>query len=133
LCSTYDGNEQIQEAKANLLVQQYELFKMKEDEDIGTMFTRFQTLVYGLRVLKKSYTTSDHVWKILRSLPQTWRPKVTAIEEAKDLKKLSLESLINNLKSHEMVLKVDEPLKKSKSVALQSTKTSSKALKAKLV
>ncbi|MCI33286.1 aspartyl-tRNA synthetase, partial [Trifolium medium] len=39
LCSTYDGNEQIQEAKAALLVQQYDLFIMKEDEDIETMFT----------------------------------------------------------------------------------------------
>ncbi|MCI62223.1 hypothetical protein A2U01_0083480, partial [Trifolium medium] len=32
-----------------------------------------------------------------------------------------------------MVLNADGPLQKSKSVALQSTKTSSKALKAKLV
>ncbi|MCI75587.1 serine/threonine protein kinase SRPK1, partial [Trifolium medium] len=64
------------------------------------MFTRFQTLVYGLKVLKKSYTTHDHVKKILRCLPQQWRPKVTAIKEAKDLKKMSLETLISNLRSH---------------------------------
>ncbi|MCI50248.1 hypothetical protein A2U01_0071492, partial [Trifolium medium] len=50
---------------------------------------------------------------------------------AKDLKKLSLEALISNLKSHEMVLKADGILKKSKSVALQSTKISSKESKAK--
>ncbi|MCI32065.1 aspartyl-tRNA synthetase, partial [Trifolium medium] len=106
---------------SSLLIQQYELFKMKEDEDIETMFSRFQTLVSGLKVLKKSYTTYDHVGKILRSLPQQWRPKVTSIEEAKDLKKLSLESLISNLRSHGMVLNADGPLKKSKSVALQST------------
>ncbi|MCI43748.1 phytoalexin-deficient 4-2 protein, partial [Trifolium medium] len=61
------------------------------------------------------------------------RPKITAIEEAKDLKKLSLEALVNNLISHEMVLNADAPQKKSKSVVLQLTKTSSKALKAKLV
>ncbi|MCI65621.1 aspartyl-tRNA synthetase, partial [Trifolium medium] len=62
-----------------------------------------------------------------------WRSKVTAIEEAKDLKKMSLETLISNLRSHEMVLNADASQKKLKSVALQSTKTSSKALKAKLV
>ncbi|MCI37088.1 serine/threonine protein kinase SRPK1, partial [Trifolium medium] len=61
LCSTYEGNEQVQEANANLLVHQYELFKMKEDEEIETMFARFQTLVSGLQVLKKSYTVADHV------------------------------------------------------------------------
>ncbi|GAU10265.1 hypothetical protein TSUD_420340 [Trifolium subterraneum] len=102
LCSNYDGNRQVQNAKARLLIQQYELFTMKPDEDIETMFSRFQTLVSSLGVLKKSYTTSDHVWKILNSLTDKWRPKVTTIEEAKDLEKISLESLISNLKSHEM-------------------------------
>ncbi|MCI18691.1 aspartyl-tRNA synthetase [Trifolium medium] len=63
---------------------------MKENEDIETMFARFQTLVSRLQVLKKSYTTSDHVKKILRSLPSKWRPKVTAIQEVKDLMTLSL-------------------------------------------
>jgi len=76
---------------------------MKPDEDTETMFSRFQTLVSNLRVLKKSYATSDHVWKILNSLTDKWRPKVIAIEEAKDLESISLESLINNLKSHELV------------------------------
>ncbi|MCI65430.1 hypothetical protein A2U01_0086688, partial [Trifolium medium] len=46
---------------------------------------------------------------------------------------MSLESLISNLRSHEIVLNVDKSQKKTKSVALQLTKTSSKALKAKLL
>ncbi|GAU49294.1 hypothetical protein TSUD_89190 [Trifolium subterraneum] len=131
LCSNYDGNRQVQNAKARLLVQQYELFAMKPEEDIQTMFSRFQTLVSNLRILKKSYTTSDHVWKILNSLTDKWRPKVTAIEEAKDLETITLESLISNLKSHEMVLNADAVKKKETSVALTLTKKSSKALKAK--
>jgi hypothetical protein len=61
LKSTYEGNKQVRVAKANLLVQQYELFKMKHEEDIETMFARFQTLVSGLQVLKKSYIVADHV------------------------------------------------------------------------
>ncbi|MCH92320.1 serine/threonine protein kinase SRPK1, partial [Trifolium medium] len=134
LCATYDGNEQVQEAKASLLIKQCELFTMEKDEDIEKTFLRFQTLVAGLKVLKKSYTTYNHVQKILRSLPLAWRPKVTAIEEAKDLKTMSLEVLISNLRSHEMVLNADAAAqKKSKSVALQSTKISPKALKAKSV
>jgi len=31
-------------AKANLLVQQYKLFKMKYDEEIEAIYSRFQTL-----------------------------------------------------------------------------------------
>lgn len=38
LCSTYERNQQFQEAKANNLVQQYEVLRMKENENIETMF-----------------------------------------------------------------------------------------------
>ncbi|WJX48740.1 25S rRNA (cytosine(2870)-C(5))-methyltransferase [Trifolium repens] len=133
LCSTYEGNKQVQEAKATMLIQQYELFRMKDDENIESMFSRFKILVAGLQVLKRSYTTSDHVRKILRSLPSRWRPKVTAIQEAKDLDTLGLEELISSLRSHEIELSSDEPQKKLKSVALPSISVSSKALKAKAV
>jgi len=100
MCSTYKGNQQLKEDKANLLVQQYELFIMKDDQDIEVMCSRFQTLVSGLQVLNKSCTTLDHVKKILRSLPTKWRPKVTAIQEVEDLNKVSLENLISSLKNH---------------------------------
>ncbi len=49
-------------------------------------------------MLKKSYVASDHVRKILRSLSARWRPKITAIEEAKDLNILSVEDLVSSLK-----------------------------------
>jgi len=42
---------------------------MKEDGDIETMFSGFQTLVFGLQILNKNYTISDHVKKIQRILP----------------------------------------------------------------
>jgi len=111
------------------LVHQYELFKMKEDESIEQMYSRFQTLVSGLQILKKSYVASDHVSKILRSLPARWRPKVTAIEEAKDLNTLRVEDLVSSLKVHEIGLNEHEPAKKVKSIALPSRGKSSKALK----
>lgn len=119
LCSTYEGNQQVKKAKENILVQHYKLFKMKDAEDIETMFFRFQTLVSGLQILSKSYTTIDHIKKILRSLPAKFRPKVTTIQEAKNLNKLSLESLIRNLHIHEMELNGDEPVMKSKTLALE--------------
>jgi hypothetical protein len=54
-------------------------------------------LVSRLQILKKNYATYDHVNKILRSLSDKWRPKVTAIEEATDLNTLSVEDLISSL------------------------------------
>ncbi|XP_073219618.1 uncharacterized protein [Cicer arietinum] len=109
LVLTYEGCKQIQEAKANLLVRKYELFYMEEDEDIETMFSRFHTLVSWLKVLQKSYTTVDHVKKILRSLSSKWRPNITTIQKAKDLNSLFLEELINSLRSHKIELAEDDP------------------------
>jgi hypothetical protein len=132
LKSTYEGNKQVREAKANLLVQQYELLKMKEGEDIETMYARFQVLVSGLQVLKKSYNVADHVKKILRSLSPKWRPKVNAFQESKDLDEVTLENLISSLKSHELELMADESTKKMRGITLNFT-SSSKALKAKVI
>jgi len=130
LCSLYEGNKKVREAKATMLFHQYELFRMKEYENIETMYSRFQTLVSGLQILKKSYVASDHVNKILRSLPAKWRPKVTTIEEAKDLNTLSVEDLISSLKCHEIGLNEHESIKKPKSIALKSRGNPTKALKA---
>ncbi|GJS85806.1 zf-CCHC domain-containing protein [Tanacetum coccineum] len=63
------------------------------------------------------------------ALHPKWRAKVTAIEESKDLKSLSLDELIRNLKVHEMIIKKDSEIVKSKgerrSLALKDKKESS--------
>ena len=41
LCSNYEGNKKVKEVKATMLVQHYEMFRMKEDEDIKAMYSRF--------------------------------------------------------------------------------------------
>ena len=69
LCANYEGSKKVKEAKALELVHQYKLFEMKDDESIEEMYSRFQSLVSGLQILKQSYVASDHVSKILRSLP----------------------------------------------------------------
>lgn len=71
-------------------------------------------------MLNKSYTTEDHVKKIVGSLFAKYRPKVTTIQEVRDVNKISLESLINNIQNHEMKKIEDEPVKNSKSLALRS-------------
>ena len=75
---THEGTNQVKESKINMLVHKYELFKIEHDESITAMFTRF-TDINGLKSLGKSYTNSELVRKILRSLPRTWEAKVTAI------------------------------------------------------
>src|SRR3954469_17785174 len=117
---THEGNTQVKETKALALIQEYEAFKMEDDENIEKMFSRFQTLTAGLRVFDKGYTKADHVKKIIRSLPRRWGPMVTAFKIAKNLNEVSLEELISALRSHEIELDANEPQKKGKSIALKS-------------
>ncbi|GJY82694.1 retrovirus-related pol polyprotein from transposon TNT 1-94 [Tanacetum coccineum] len=56
----------------------------------------------------------NHVRKSLRALPSKWRPKVTTIDESKDLSKLSLDELVGNLKVYEVVLEKDLEIAKNK-------------------
>ncbi|GAV79726.1 zf-CCHC domain-containing protein/UBN2 domain-containing protein, partial [Cephalotus follicularis] len=65
-------------------------------------------IINSLQFLNKCYTNSEMVRKILRCLPKSWMPKVTAIEEAKDLNTFPLEELLGSLMTHEMTIKNHE-------------------------
>ena len=59
--------------------------------------------------------------KILRSLDERWQPKVTAIEEAKDLTTLSFQDLIGSLMAHELSLNRSRPTEsRNKGIALKT-------------
>ncbi|GAV82936.1 UBN2 domain-containing protein, partial [Cephalotus follicularis] len=62
-------------AKQIMLVHEYELFMMHNDECISDMFTRFTTIINSLKNLGKSYSNQELVRKILRCLPKSWTPK----------------------------------------------------------
>ncbi|GJU36593.1 retrovirus-related pol polyprotein from transposon TNT 1-94 [Tanacetum coccineum] len=89
---------------------------------------RFNTIITSLKALDESFSSRNHVRKFLRALPSKWRPKVTAIEESKDLSKLSLDELVGNLKVYEVILEKDLEIAKNK-----KEKYKSLALKAKQV
>ena len=65
---THEGTNKIKKFKINMLVHTYELFKMEQNEFITNIFTKFTNIINGLKSLKKSYTNSELVHKILRSL-----------------------------------------------------------------
>ncbi|XP_058741676.1 uncharacterized protein LOC131614066 [Vicia villosa] len=112
---THEGKTQVKETKALALIQKYKTFKKEEDEIVETMFSRFQILVAGLKVLDKGYSIADHVKKIIGSLPKKWRLMVTGLKLSKNLNAISLEELISSLRSHKIELEEDEPHKKESS------------------
>ncbi|GAV81376.1 zf-CCHC domain-containing protein/UBN2 domain-containing protein [Cephalotus follicularis] len=87
------------------------------------MFTRFTTIVNSLKNLGKNYSNQELVRKILRCLPRSWTPKVTAIEEAKDLSTLPLEQLLGFLMTHETTMKNHEHVEvEKKTIALRASR-----------
>ncbi|GJW14505.1 zf-CCHC domain-containing protein [Tanacetum coccineum] len=122
-------NNQVNDNKIDLLVQQYEQFLISEDESIDSAFARFNTIITSLKALDEGYSSKNYVRKFLRALHPKWRAKVTAVEESKDLTSLSLDELIENLKVHEMIIKKDSEIVKAKgerrSLSLKDKKESS--------
>ena len=61
--------------------------------------------------------------KVLRSLPERFHAKITAIEESKDIDKIPLTELVGNLQTYEVGLTRIGKLDKSKSMALKAKRS----------
>jgi hypothetical protein len=77
LISNYEGNEKVKDAK---LQTQFEQLNMNEDETINKFFLRVEDLVSAMKGLGEKIEDVFLVQKILRSLPNRFNPKVSAIE-----------------------------------------------------
>ncbi|KAK5825221.1 hypothetical protein PVK06_020031 [Gossypium arboreum] len=66
------------------------------------MSNRFTHIINGLKVLREIYPNNEMVNKMLNSLSKSWEPKVTIIEETKDLNLLLLDELISSLLTYKM-------------------------------
>ena len=87
---THEGTNKVKESKIFVLVHRFKLFKMKENEIISEMITRFTDITNSLSSLGKECTQVENVIKILRALTLDWEKKTTAIEEANDLSTMSV-------------------------------------------
>ncbi|XP_049389484.1 uncharacterized protein LOC125853776 [Solanum stenotomum] len=98
----------------------------EEGETIHEMSTRFASITNELRSLGEPVHTSKQVRKILRVLPKSWSSKVDAITEVKDLKVLTMDSLIGSLQTHEMNRNQEESKKEVKKDKYLSLKVASR-------
>ena len=64
----YEGINQVKDTKINLLMSQYEEFKLLQNENISYMNGRFQKIINNLKMLEKIISEEDQVKKIIRSL-----------------------------------------------------------------
>ncbi|XP_075084935.1 uncharacterized protein LOC142168175 [Nicotiana tabacum] len=85
LQTAHEGTTRVKQSKIDMLTTEYELFRMKDDESIQDMHTRFTSIINELYSLRKIIPRNKLVRKILSVLPSSWESKVNAITEEKDL------------------------------------------------
>jgi histone H3/H4 len=97
-----------------MLISRFEEIKMLEDETFGEFYSKMSDLRNSMVSLGKTV-----IRKILRSLPECFRIKVTTIKESKDLEEMKIEELVGSLQTYEMSLPL---FKKINTIALKASK-----------
>ena len=89
---------------------------MSDDESFDEFYAKLNDIVNSAYNLGEIYDQPKTVRKILRSLTEDFRPKVTAITESKDVDSIPIDELVGSFQSYELdLLKTS----KSKSMALK--------------
>ena len=90
---------------------------MSEDESFDSFYSKLNEVVIEKFNLGEKTEDSKVVRKILRSLSESFRAKVTTIEESKDLNDIKVQELVGLLQTYELSLPIQW---KSKSLALKT-------------
>ena len=115
--TTYEGTKKVKDTKLQMLTTKFEELKMGDDESFDSFYGNLNKIVIFKLNLGEKIEDAKVVRKILRSLPESFQAKVTAIEESKDLDEIKIQELIGSLQTYELGL---PPHKTSKSLALKT-------------
>ena len=97
LLTTYKGTKAVKDSKLQRLTSSIEKIKMEEDESFDEFYAKLKDIVNSAFNLGETIPESKIVRKVLRSLPERFHDKITAIEESKDIDKIPLTELVGNL------------------------------------
>ena len=100
-----------------MLTTRFEELKMGDDESFDSFYEKLNEIVIAKLNLGEKNEDAKVMRKILRSLPKSFRAKVTAIEESKDLDEIKIQELIGSLQTYELGLPSH---KSSKSLTLKT-------------
>ena len=114
---TYEGTKKVKDTKLQMLTTRFKELRMSEDESFDSFYSKLNEVVISKFNLGEKTEDLKVVRKILRSLQESFRAKVIAIEESKDLDEIKVKKLIGSLQTHELSLPNQ---RKSKSLALKT-------------
>ncbi|RVW36754.1 hypothetical protein CK203_035072 [Vitis vinifera] len=91
-------------SKLQMLTSRFETIRMEDHEKFGEFHAKLMDIMNSSFNLSEPIPNSKVVRKILRSLPERFRAKVTTIEESKDVDSLKVDELVGLLQTFEMTL-----------------------------
>jgi gag-polypeptide of LTR copia-type len=97
----FKGADRVKQVRLQTLRGELESIKIKESESVSDYITCVQAVVNQLICNGEALTDARVVEKILRSLTDNLKNVVCAIEESKDLVKLTVDELVGSLEAHE--------------------------------
>ena len=98
----YERTYKAIESKLQTYKGQFEILKMKEEENIGEYLLRVDEVVNVIRGLGGKLKEREVVSKVLRSFPMKYDSKVSTLEERDDLDLVTVDELHGILTAHEM-------------------------------
>ena len=117
LQTMHKGTKAVKINKLQQLTSRFESIRMSNNESFDEFYAKLNDIVNSTCNLGEIYDQPKIVRKILRSLTENFRPKVTTITESKDVDSIPVDELMESLQSYEL----DQPkTSKSKSMALKS-------------
>ena len=116
LQTMHDGTKVVKINKLSQLTTRFESIRMSEDESFDEFYAKLNDIVNFAFNLGEIYDRPKIFRKILKSLTEDFRPKVTAITESKDVDSIPIDELVGSLQSYELDL---PKTNKSKSIALK--------------
>ena len=97
LQTTYEGTKTVKDSKLQRLSTSFEEIQMEEDESFDEFYAKLKDIVNLTFNLGETILEPKIVRKVLRSLPERFHAKITAIEKSKDNDKIPLTKLVDNL------------------------------------
>ena len=93
---------------------------MEKDESFDKFYAKLKDIVNSVFNLGETIPEPKIVKKVLRSLPERFHAKITAIEESTDIDKIPMTKLVGNLQTYELELTRIGRSGKGKSMALKA-------------
>ena len=97
LQTVHEGTKAVKINKLQQLTSKFDSIRMSNDEFFDEFQAKLNDIVNSAYNLGKIYDQPKIVKKILRSLTENFRPKVTAITESKDVDSIPVDELIGSL------------------------------------